>query len=508
MAISINIVSPSGIISGATQARLFATASGLDPALNYIVRWEAALPISDMTFYGNDKPLVKRAAEDTRGDNWGTKITVTGAALDKPTTLFARVFRSTDNVNTSTPLATAERVITFKALTAELTALSHSVPPSNTAPSDGKYNYIYATIKDSTGNLVEGVDVLWSARPSMSYLGFWDSTKSSTPGTSLPTVWDNNKIFYFSTSAADGKAGVWLSSGRAYQLTAQAWVSGVRDYIDTVFFASGNYQDPTGRDPTWDSLTPLDVESFQYGEYLQLDPNSTTFTSYLPDDFTQPDNTSKYFVALNDRLAQNGSPPVPPPICSYQYLNPPITDTNSPPPSADLNYLTLFAQDMSGKLSWSTPFPFYAKGTAQSNVPPVNPNDGTREADLSQAKILYLANGTITDDTLTFGKGLAVQLKQLPSNFNGQTITFAFYMNGYIPGTSTKKSDGPANPNYLVTTTIAAGTAQVLLPTRFAQGFAAYQGDSLISYVDYFIGTTPGSYIYGPYPTISAPTNT
>jgi hypothetical protein len=138
-----------------------------------------------------------------------------------------------------------------------------------------------------------------------------------------------------------------------------------------------------------------------------------------------------------------------------------------------------------------------------SDQPPQNPADGVRHQDYPQATILHLDNGTITDQTLHDGDGLAVRVKQ-PSSFAGKPITFQFYMNGADPNTGDPKHAGPPDPNYSIATTFdSTGLAKATLATAFAEGFA---GNSF-SYVDYFVDNGT-SLDYGPYPTAHAPTNT
>jgi hypothetical protein len=88
-------------------------------------------------------------------------------------------------------------------------------------------------------------------------------------------------------------------------------------------------------------------------------------------------------------------------------------------------------------------------------------------------------------------------------------------MNGLVDGTLVPKSEGPPNPNYYVSTTLQRNSAnhivaEATLPVEFAIGFTG--GVPPIcppppSYVDYFIGSTPGSYLYSHYP-INNPTDT
>jgi hypothetical protein len=139
-----------------------------------------------------------------------------------------------------------------------------------------------------------------------------------------------------------------------------------------------------------------------------------------------------------------------------------------------------------------------------SNQPPPNPDDGVRNQNYPQATILYLDNGTITDQTLRDGNGLAVRVK-LPTTLTGKPVTFQFYMNGVDPVTGDPKYAGPPDPNYSVAATIdTTGIAKTALPTALALGFP---GDSF-SFVDYLVTEDHGFRVYGPYPTASALTNT
>ncbi|GGA83776.1 hypothetical protein GCM10011491_09060 [Brucella endophytica] len=152
------------------------------------------------------------------------------------------------------------------------------------------------------------------------------------------------------------------------------------------------------------------------------------------------------------------------------------------------------------------------ENSSEENRPPLAPQDGTRATNLPRVSILYQTGGIIDTNSLKSGEGLAVSLPYLV-NYRGQPVTFLFYMNGYVRGTSERRADGPPNPDYIINTTLASSIVktEARLPREYAEGFAAIATKVppyLHSYVDYFIGSIPGAYIYGPYPTASVLTNT
>ncbi|RCS21335.1 hypothetical protein DUT91_24840, partial [Phyllobacterium salinisoli] len=394
------------------------------------------------------------------------------------------------------------------------------VTAAGTKPATGNYSAWQVNVADINSTPVAGVDVFWRVSPTDFGLTFWDPAKGTGTGAAqLPTVQAGDNIFYaFSTSVTGGAASAWVMSERPYALTAVPRVNNAdMGFVDTLFFASADYGGDSLNDLGWGELIPFGIQSYKYGTYVQLSPTQTDLPVSLlngwPNNDPNLSQDATYFFVLNNQVgSQYGFMPITQdPRLSVNYLKSSIKDLETVPPSSSENFLGFFVQNPDGTLfgsKFARKFYTYIQPAAV-NIPPDQPGDGKRDQDLPQAVILYLSNGVITNDTLTQGNGLSVQLKKLAATvYGGRPVTFLFYMNGY--DMSHDVHEGPSNPDYVVTVTIpsSGGSTLAKLATEYATGFSAYQGHMKVSYIDYYIELTPGVKTYGPIPTAQAPTNT
>lgn len=440
----------------------------------------------------NDQLVAIDQNDNTKGINSGTQL----AAVNAPVTVtFMAYLMASDE---TTVLATSNPyTVRFMPLDGFFQfVIDKSFAPTIGSGAIGPNNLIKATVTvtDTTGNPVTGAEVHWVTVPETSFFSVYQDSMGT-----IPALTDGGHPYTLS-SALTGEATAYLADKKTHQYVLRPRILGSHVSPQTSMIFAGT----DGEDVNYDSFTLSGIETDPFGKaYLNIIDSQSSFTALPGSDVASVAKNDFFFVLLNDTIiidTKAGSTTGGLEL-SYAALKAPLQQITQNIPSENINNLVFFIQNNQyGNVAMSEPISFYGIGNWPGNVPTTS-----QEAPRTLPHMQITpppGNGVITTDTINEITGLTVEIPALPSTFEGKTVTFLFYLNGYKQGTDDERHGGPDMPGLTQTAIIDEnGKATASVPWRYVYGYATSKTNNkiLASYVDYYIDVNSSRY-YCRYP--------